>query len=603
MPKEAEETLKGVPLQTYEISTSFISVSLGQGTSDLTPVPSLTLQQRLDRLDISPNDTCMWSSLPAAKEEDVPELIHRLQTRPSSAVLFLLIPHLPNPKFPDAIKTVINLDKDVIDTLLETIPSLATRAEILSLDTVKISEFWDSMGFQSRERLVPVASLLGEQLPIPRSFMPSKDDPAPVSVDVIKNVFDTQIQKKETSQSLRTGTSLRDERYLTTIEKVMANPFLRSLINKQDFLASGLFGTYTTAIPWNADLRVHLDRSHYRIIGSLGSSGKGLTIEAAMASGLMEFAERVSAIAGATPEWPEGYARLGGMVKKRLSDFSKEGASTVDPNEFSPILPYVDQEIYWIHGDHIPASAEKEHQKIWIPAQKVFHMTYLDEPMVLKESSNGLASGNTLDEAKLHALLEILERDGCLTMFSSPERMFTFAPGMPGELGDIMRAYTEKGLHPAFMDLTTEFGVPVYKAFIQLPDGNILSGSGAHLDGKIALNRAICELSSKCVSVSHQQKLEDLVQPTIALREYSDIPDLSSGNVKDDRRLIETLLRMNDYPIYYADLTRSDIDIPVVRAMVPGLDCPFGLNKREILHFLKDVHAVAPTATLYSKRG
>ena len=44
--------------------------------------------------------------------------------------------------------------------------------------------------------------------------------------------------------------------------------------------------------------------------------------------------------------------------------------------------------------------------------------------------------------------------------------------------------------------MTTEFGVPVYRAFVT-NGKTVLSGSGAHLDSGIAVIRAVCELLPK----------------------------------------------------------------------------------------------------------
>jgi ribosomal protein S12 methylthiotransferase accessory factor YcaO len=50
------------------------------------------------------------------------------------------------------------------------------------------------------------------------------------------------------------------------------------------------------------------------------------------------------------------------------------------------------------------------------------------------------------------------------------------------------------------------------------------------------------------------------------------LPDYSSGNAARDLNLIETLLDSNGFRPIYVDLTRKDLGIPVVRAIVPGME-------------------------------
>ncbi len=65
------------------------------------------------------------------------------------------------------------------------------------------------------------------------------------------------------------------------------------------------------------------------------------------------------------------------------------------------------------------------------------------------------------------------------------------------------------------------------------------------------------------------------------------MPDYSSGNVETDLRVLEKLMTSNGYNPIYVNLTRTDIEIPVVRTIVAGLDMPNGASERQFLHFLK----------------
>ncbi|RLC08063.1 MAG: hypothetical protein DRI57_24765, partial [Deltaproteobacteria bacterium] len=58
----------------------------------------------------------------------------------------------------------------------------------------------------------------------------------------------------------------------------------------------------------------------------------------------------------------------------------------------------------------------------------------------------------------------------------------------------------------------------------------------------------------------------------LPLIRFEDLPDYASDNVNQDLAILEGLLLSNGYSSIYVNLTRRDLDIPVVRAIVPGLE-------------------------------
>ncbi|AZK95814.1 MULTISPECIES: YcaO-like family protein [Streptomyces] len=116
----------------------------------------------------------------------------------------------------------------------------------------------------------------------------------------------------------------------------------------------------------------------------------------------------------------------------------------------------------------------------------VFHVT-----------SNGLATGNTRDEALLHALYELIERD---TLHRDH-----LGGGAMRELVDpatVTDAYCS-GLIARFLDaamfleialVRNAYGIPVCAAYIWAEDYPVVfAGSGCHRDPGIALSRALTE--------------------------------------------------------------------------------------------------------------
>ncbi|MEU9279503.1 YcaO-like family protein [Streptomyces sp. NPDC048341] len=114
-------------------------------------------------------------------------------------------------------------------------------------------------------------------------------------------------------------------------------------------------------------------------------------------------------------------------------------------------------------------------------------------------STNGLASGNTTAEAVAHALYEVIERDAVSNLTSPapdgrPQRID------PGSVTDphcasLIERVQRAGAWLELWHLPSRFGVPVMSAYLWREDqaALLVSGSGAHLDPRIALSRAVTE--------------------------------------------------------------------------------------------------------------
>jgi len=69
---------------------------------------------------------------------------------------------------------------------------------------------------------------------------------------------------------------------------------------------------------------------------------------------------------------------------------------------------------------------------------------------------------------------------------------------------------------------------------------------------------------------------------------------VNQSGLRESLRLIEKLLIMNDYMPIYVDLTREDLDVPVVKALIPGLEIMTVVDRfsplsiRQFGHYLKN---------------
>jgi len=314
-----------------------------------------------------------------------------------------------------------------------------------------------------------------------------------------------------------------------------------------------------------ASLRHWMTRTR-TVNGSLSNSleaiqtsyGRGLFRAQADASCCMEMAERFSSYASFGPGGVLKYKREYPLIRAAYDELD---VPAVDPNAIRLEVPYAGQKLHWMEGHAVDGSP------VLIPAQFVFLFCNLDEPSLFSAlGSTGLASGNTLFEAKAAALTEVIERDSDATQLFDPARCFRVQSDDP-EIGALLEKYSEDGIDVWFMDMTTELGVPCYKSVVLGRHGDVNKGGGCSLSGPSALVSAMTETAYPYPGPKSGPAPEGL-----PVRKLEDLPDLSTGSAEGDVMVLEKTLEANGYRPAYVDLTRRDLNIPVVRAMVPGLE-------------------------------
>jgi oxazoline/thiazoline synthase len=217
--------------------------------------------------------------------------------------------------------------------------------------------------------------------------------------------------------------------------------------------------------------------------------------------------------------------------------------------------------------------------------------------------SNGNASGNTIPDAILQGFLELVERDSVAVWWYNRVRR----PGI--DLSSFNEPYLgrlEAFLHDHHRDLwaldvTSDLGVPAIVAVSRRTDGprggaeQIMFGLGAHLDARIALLRAVTELNQMlgpvldvpaadpaACQLTDKQTLHWLRTATLANQPYleplegprrraADWAPCRTDNLEDDVLFCQALAERLGSELLVLDQTRPEIDLPVVKVIVPGL--------------------------------
>ncbi len=314
---------------------------------------------------------------------------------------------------------------------------------------------------------------------------------------------------------------------------------------------------------WKVDHHISSGAMAYTLTGEQTSYGKGLSVVDARASLYMEIAERHSSYASIADGRVVDTAARHEVVTAPYSELVAQGRLALDPNALMLDVPYKDETLHWMEGVTPTASGEVP---ILVPVQAVFLFMNLDEPGLFSSlGSTGLASGNTPDEARVSGLYEAIEREAEATQVYDPSLCFELYTATDA-LGPVLSAYRQEGVHLFFQELTDRLGVPCCKAMVMEPEGSVAKGCSVHLDARRAAVSAMTEVPF--AFPEGRPSAEPPLSP-VAVHEEQ-LPDYSTGSAAGDRTLLEQLLAMEGYTPIYVDLTRTDLDIPVVKTLVPG---------------------------------
>jgi thioglycine synthase len=331
--------------------------------------------------------------------------------------------------------------------------------------------------------------------------------------------------------------------------------------------------------------------------GTFGNyNGKGATPEQAKASAVMEAMERYSAELRDDDE-----IVLGTVQQVRDNGPMIEPVDLILPARV--MLGVENENIAWTTGYDLIQGEE-----VWVPACAVYYPYYPDGDLQLfRFHTNGIASGNTIEEAILHAMFEVIERDAWSIAEAfdrtNADIIIDDENSVPGKL---LKQFEENGVKIHLKDLTSDLGIPTIGASsddIATKDPELLNiGVGTHLDPMIAATRALTEVAQSRTTHKHGLKVNaNLVKVTKEMGydkikavnrlwysdsgksvKLSEMENLATPYVRDD---IEVVLgRLVDCGFeraVVADLTRPEINVPTVRMIIPGMEVSTMDSERE----------------------
>lgn len=349
-------------------------------------------------------------------------------------------------------------------------------------------------------------------------------------------------------------------------------------------------------------------------------SGKGLTKHHAQASALMESIERYCSLPSGAPK---------NMIQGSYDDLSKKfnvlhPSSVVEPMTFQ----YTEDMVM----DFLPGFDLMNKEFLLVPAPIALFKYSARQPAInpfAYHHTNGLASGNVMEEAICHSLCEVIERDAIsmaqlkasavhfhilktvehslnsngyyVTPITATDYVDDNSIFPDVEIHDIEfepitrlgKKFQKANIPLIIKNVTSEIGISTFNAasieWITHDYGYLVEGHGTHPDARIALLRAITEVSqSRAANIqgarddlrkipygennTDDQRSWQFMKSRDMIR-FSDIKSFINEDILDDIKLILTKLDENDLnQVIVVNLTNPSVGIPVVRTIVPGLE-------------------------------
>jgi thioglycine synthase len=349
-------------------------------------------------------------------------------------------------------------------------------------------------------------------------------------------------------------------------------------------------------------------------------SGKGQTRNHAMASALMESIERYSSL-------PNTDNR--NLIQSSYKELSKK-YTVVHPDQICEPTRFQFRDD--MQTDYLPGFDLLNNEEVMVPASLALFRYEPRPPSVNPFSfyhTNGLASGNVMEEAVCHSLCELIERDALslaelrasaipfyylrhisnalkshgfptapvtIDKFKDESGIFSdvdFSDMEFEPLLTLLKIFKRNNISLIVKEITTEIGIPSFNAasveWVTHDYGYLAEGHGTHPDARIALLRAITEVSQTRAAniqgarddlrkIKYSQENTDEKRswrfvPSDRKIKYSEITSFYNADILDDINLIlDRLRRAGLTQAIIVNLTNPRLKVPVVRAIVPGLE-------------------------------
>ena len=247
-------------------------------------------------------------------------------------------------------------------------------------------------------------------------------------------------------------------------------------------------------------------------------------------------------------------------------------------------------------SSRIQASSLVNERSVWFPSGLVLRQPGNGHWAPRPAESNGVGAGRDYNHAVFSGITEVIERDAFALWWFGEKPAYTLDPDVENnsEFKDFIqdcRGASDR--HIWFLDISTEIAVPVVAALSSKPDGSaVVAGFAADPDPLIAAKKAFLELCQMEIAqeisvikhgyygvkrlseqdhiwLNRHKNLSVKKFPLLKKRKPVTRSHLASWS--DPHSMVIEMLDQSGFTPFVINLSRADINIPVVRVLVPGL--------------------------------
>lgn len=319
------------------------------------------------------------------------------------------------------------------------------------------------------------------------------------------------------------------------------------------------------------------------------SMGKGVSLDAALASGFMEAIEDYHAETASGPLVRGSYEE---MIRRYsvVNVDQLQSANNKSQNKSNVILWSMGANLFTGCPELVPYELVHTDYRIPLP----------EGSGIFAASSNGLASGNHPIEALIHGLCEVVERDGIIqwdeASQSEQDSRRIDLDTISSEINiALIRQFIAAGLTVGVWDTRTLVGLPSFMCWLVDQNNTSslvcpVSGAGCHPIREIALSRALTEAAQArlCVISGARDDLTDKefirsdveatnlelldVLNNVGSSSFIEIKNWTTQDAEDELDVVLSQLYKANYKhVIAVNLMQPEFNIPVFRVVVPGL--------------------------------
>jgi oxazoline/thiazoline synthase len=312
------------------------------------------------------------------------------------------------------------------------------------------------------------------------------------------------------------------------------------------------------------------------------SAGKGMNLQAAKTGALCEALERYSGV----------FRKEDAVINATYKELGDQAIHPHSCLNFSE-KQYKNREV-WNRSnsnqDWIPIRFNETQKTDWTPIWSLTNQNnkyiptaycfygYAQSPenKFCIADSNGSAAGNTIEDAILNGFMELIERDSIAIWWfnrlcRSEVNLASF--DLP-YIKALQKYYRKLNRNFWVLDITSDFEVPAFAAISSDTKDDIIMGFGANFDRSAALIHALTEMNQflpprNFENVQWKSSNLDFLRPN---------PELPAKNLRDFKKFenanVDACVRLakeRGMEAFVLNQTRSDVRLPVVKVIVPGM--------------------------------